>query len=76
VGDYVHTIGDAHIYNNHVEPMKELLEREPLPLPSLIIDEEFDLQTGLQDRFPINSAKWFSLNEYQYHPEIKMPMAV
>lgn len=76
VGDYIHTIGDAHIYQNHIEPMKELLEREPLGLPSLIIDEEFDLQTGLQDRFPINSAKWFSLNEYQYHPEIKMPMAV
>jgi thymidylate synthase len=76
VGDYIHTIGDAHIYQNHVEPMKELLKREPLQLPSLIIDEDFDLQAGLQDRFPINSAKWFSLNEYQYHPEIKMPMAV
>lgn len=76
VGDYIHTIGDAHIYQNHIEPMKELLKREPLQLPSLIIDEEFDLQAGLQDRFPINSAKWFSLNEYQYRPEIKMPMAV
>ena len=76
VGDYIHTIGDAHIYQNHIGPMKELLKREPLQLPSLVIDEEFDLQAGLQDRFPINSAKWFSLNEYQYHPEIKMPMAV
>jgi thymidylate synthase len=76
VGDYVHTIGDAHIYNNHIDAMKQLIEREPHPLPTLKIDPEFDLQDGLQHKFPFDATKMFVLEGYTHHAEIKMPMAV
>jgi thymidylate synthase len=36
-GEFIHTLGDAHLYVNHIEQAKEQLKREPLPLPRLII---------------------------------------
>lgn len=76
VGDYIHTIGDAHIYNNHIEAIKQTLDREPFPLSTLRIDDGFDLQEGLQHRFPNDAAKMFVLDGYRHHTEIKMQMAV
>lgn len=76
VGEYVHTLGDAHIYNNHLEAMRELVTRTPLPLPTLKIDDQFDLYDGLNDRFPTNSVDFFMLDNYNYYPEIRMDMAV
>ena len=77
VGDYVHTIGDAHIYTNHIEAMKEVLSREPLELPKLAINPEFNLMDGLTNKhFMLHSASYFTLEGYKYHPEVKMPMAV
>lgn len=77
VGDFVHTIGDAHIYTNHIEPMLEVLRREPYPLPILKIDPKFNLMEGLRNKqFPLDSVESFSLEGYKYHSEIKMPMAV
>lgn len=75
VGDYVHTIGDAHIYNDHIDSMKELLTREPYELPELVINKDFDLDKGLT-RFDIDCASMFTLDGYKYHPTIKMAMAV
>jgi thymidylate synthase len=69
VGEFIHTTGDAHIYSNHIEQVKEQLSREPLPLPILIMNKEI---------MGINSFKMddFSLEGYKSHDAIKAPMAV
>jgi thymidylate synthase len=68
-GDFVHTFGDVHIYNNHVEQVKLQLSRTPLPLPQLrlnpTVNSLFDFQ--FQDIEILN---------YQCHPAIKAPVAV
>lgn len=64
---FVHTLGDAHIYKNHIEGLKEQLTREPYPLPELeIADKPFDELT-LDD---------FELKKYKHHPFIKFQIAV
>lgn len=76
VGTFVHNIGDAHIYNNHVDQVKEQLTRKEYPLPSLRIDESFDLGDRLKNGFRLDDCRLFTLENYQYHPTIKMDMAV
>jgi len=76
VGDFVHTIGDAHIYNDHIDSLKVMLEREHYPLPKLKIDKNFNLISGLGDGFPLNTRDFFVLDGYQSHDTIKMNMAV
>lgn len=69
VGDFVHTIGDAHIYSNHIEQVKEQLSREPFVLPQLVLKHSekslFDL-----DKDDI------VLENYQKHARISAPIAV
>lgn len=69
VGEFVHTLGDAHIYSNHVEQVKEQLQREPRKLPTLRVDLDgksiFELET-----------KDISVEDYNPHPRIKAPIAV
>lgn len=69
VGDYVHTFGDAHIYNNHFDQVYEQLSRQPLDLPTLVIGGEgksiFDLEKD-----DIN------VKGYKAHDAIKAPVAV
>ena len=66
-GVFAHTIVDAHIYENHVEGMKEQITREHLPLPTLeIADKDIDELT-LED---------FTLKDYKHHPGIKFEVAV
>lgn len=76
VGTYVHTIGDAHIYNDHMYSLVEVLDREPYPLPTLEIDDSFNLFQRLVGGFEKEDASLFKLKDYQHHPEIKMNMAV
>lgn len=76
VGEFIHSIGDAHIYLNHVESIKEQLKKEPFPLPTLEIDGDFNLSKRLEDQFPLDSVDKFRLLNYEYHPTIKMQMAV
>ena len=68
-GDFVHTLGDAHIYSNHIEQVKLQLSREPRPLPRLKMNPEvkniFDFQ--YED---------FELIDYNPHPHIKGAVAV
>lgn len=71
VGDFVHTIGDAHIYSNHIEQVKEQLQREPDLLPAIAMPVFCDLET-LSRCKPID----FSLVNYSPMPSIKAPMAV
>ncbi|XP_041924129.1 thymidylate synthase [Alosa sapidissima] len=68
-GDFVHTLGDAHIYSNHEEPLKEQLKREPRAFPKLQIHRE--VQTIDDFR-----AEDFEILDYNPHPTIKMQMAV
>lgn len=72
VGDFVHTIGDAHIYKDHFEQVKEQLSREEYPLPELEIDIYFELK----DKFDLDTAGSFQLTNYLSHDTIKAKMAV
>lgn len=69
LGDFVHTLGDAHIYLNHVEQVKTQLGREPRALPQMILHG---------DQNDIFSFKYedFELTGYDPHPGIKAPIAV
>jgi thymidylate synthase len=69
VGDLIITIGDAHIYNNHFEQVKEQLKREPLPLPTLKLNPE----VGVITDFDMEDIE---LAGYESHDAIKAPMAV
>jgi thymidylate synthase len=69
VGDFVHTFGDVHIYNNHREQVLLQLSREPYPLPTL------QLNSSVNDIFSFQYED-FSLLNYQCHPAIKAPVAV
>jgi len=63
----VHTLGDAHIYLNHVEGVKQQLEREPFPLPTLRLAAKPLFELGFDD---------INLDDYRHHPFIKFPVAV
>lgn len=78
VGDFIHTIGDAHIYSNHFDQVREQLSREEFPLPSLEIAEDFTLSDLFAGNyiFPSNSVDKFQLLGYNSHSSIKAEMAV
>lgn len=68
-GDFIHTIGDAHIYLNHVDALKEQLQRKPRPFPKLKINPG---KTDI-DSFELSD---FEVIGYNPHNTIKMKMAV
>ncbi|WP_114789269.1 thymidylate synthase [Niabella yanshanensis] len=68
-GDFIHTFGDVHIYNNHIEQVNLQLSREPYPLPVMKINPEVKDIFGFQ-------YDDFKLENYQSHPAIKAPVAV
>ncbi|RXN00702.1 Thymidylate synthase [Acipenser ruthenus] len=68
-GDFVHSLGDAHIYVNHIEPLKIQLQREPRPFPKLKILRKVDSIDDFK-------AEDFEIIDYNPHPAIKMQMAV
>lgn len=69
VGEFIHTIGDAHIYSNHIEGLKKQISREPKKLSRLQLNSQIE---------NINNFKMedITLNNYECHPTIKFPFAV
>jgi len=68
-GDFVHTLGDAHLYENHLEQARTQLERDPRPLPKLVLNPE--VESLLDFKF-----EDFTLDAYDPHPHIKAKVAV
>lgn len=69
VGEFIHTLGDAHLYANHIEQTDEQLSREPLPLPTM------KLNPSVKNLFDFKFED-FELVDYESHPHIKAPIAV
>ena len=69
VGDLIITVGDAHIYNNHIDQVKEQLKREPLPLPQLKLNPDIRVIMDFE-------MEDIELVGYESYPAITMPMAV
>jgi len=69
VGDFVHTLGDAHLYLNHLDQADEQLAREPRPLPTMVINP------AVESLFDFVFED-FELQGYDPHPHIKAPVAV
>ena len=68
-GEFIHTFGDVHLYNNHFEQAQLQLTRTPLPLPQMKLNPEV---RNIEEF----SYEDFTLENYQHHPPIKAPVAV
>jgi thymidylate synthase len=68
-GEFVHTLGDAHLYSNHIEQAELQLSRAPYPLPRM------NLNPLVRDVFGFQYTD-FQLQGYQSHPAISAPIAV
>lgn len=69
-GEFIHTLGDAHVYSNHIDPLKEQLTRLPKPFPIL------ELNPDITDDINAFEFKDLKLVNYTHHAKIKMQMAV
>ena len=68
-GDFVHTLGDAHLYSNHLPQARLQLEREPFSLPTMVLNPQ------AKDLFAFRFED-FELKNYQCHEHIKAAVAV
>jgi thymidylate synthase len=75
VGDFVYTLGDYHIYKNHLEQVEQLLSREPLTLPELKINDPIHELRGLEGLLAVN-YEHLNLVGYKSHGKIAAPVAV
>jgi thymidylate synthase len=75
VGEFVYTLGDYHIYKNHVDQVNELLSRQPLPLPRLKIRGDEHKLRGLEGLLNFRYEN-LQLIGYESHAKIAAPVAV
>ena len=68
-GEFVHTLGDAHLYNNHIDQAKIQLDSIPMKLPTIQINREI---TNI-DEFTFDD---FKVIDYEHHPHIKAPISI
>ena len=68
-GEFIHTLGDAHLYLNHLDQVDEQLKREPFPLPKVTISRDIKNVLDLE-------YEDFSLGDYESHPHISAPIAI
>ena len=68
-GEFIHTLGDVHIYHDHLEQVKEQLTREPKPFPRLVLSEKI---TDLENFRP----EMVTLEGYDPHPPLRASMTV
>jgi len=68
-GEFIHTLGDAHLYSNHMEQVELQLSREPYAAPTMKINP------NVNDLFEFKFED-FELCDYEFHPHIKAPVAV
>tara|TARA_Y100001980_G_C14556862_1_gene351614 strand:- start:13712 stop:14506 length:795 start_codon:yes stop_codon:yes gene_type:complete len=68
-GEFVHTLGDAHLYKNHLEQAKIQLSRTPMKLPTISINKD----VKNIDEFKFED---FIINDYEHHPHIKAPISI
>jgi thymidylate synthase len=68
-GEFIHTLGDVHLYSNHLEQADEQLRRTPYDLPKM------ELNPDVRDLFAFRYED-FALSGYEHHPHIKAPIAV
>ena len=69
LGDFIHTLGDAHLYNNHLEQVDQQLSRTPYKMPKLKINK------NIKDIFDFKFED-FELTDYEAHPHIKAPISI
>jgi len=81
VGDFVHSFGDLHLYNNHLPQCEELLKRKPLALPNLNINlKKGELMNWIDNR--VDKCSWdeithaIQLKNYKSHPALKGAVSV
>jgi thymidylate synthase len=75
VGEFIYTLGDYHIYKNHLDQVREVLSREPLPLPKLEINDPSHELRGLKGLLSFR-YEHVALVGYQSHAKIAAPVAV
>ena len=66
--EFIYTIGDAHIYEQHIEHLEKQVEKEPYEFPKLKLNHKTDI-----DDFVLSD---FKIENYKYHPTIKMKMII
>ena len=75
-GRLIASLGDCHLYNNHLEQAELQLQRDPKPLPTVDINFGLKIQEGAGDFLFIPSRNMIKLNNYEHHEAIKAPLSV
>lgn len=81
VGEFIHTFGDAHLYENHLPQVREQLSRTPYPLPRLILDDRIREATIWKQPAPEGTSgdlasEWIHLEGYRSHPFLRGEVAI
>ena len=73
--ELIANLGDAHIYKNQIDGVKEQLTRTPMKLPNLIISDDVNFNGTIDEFLESCNKDSFKLNGYESHPSIKIPLS-